>query len=61
MAVLTECPSCHKKQSVKNKVCKCGDDLVKAKRSRRVNFWIAYRLPGGKQEFEKVKDDDRSK
>jgi integrase len=54
MGVLAECPLCHKKQSVKNNICKCGQDLTKAKRSKRVVYWINYRLPGGKQRRERV-------
>jgi integrase len=54
MSVLGECPICHKKQSVRNKLCKCGEDLTKAKRSNSVNFWISYRLPGGKQKRESI-------
>jgi integrase len=46
MSVLAECPICHKKQSVKNKICRCGEDLDKAKRSKRINYWIDYRVPG---------------
>ncbi len=53
MGVLVEC-RCHKKQSLRNKVCSCGEDLVKAKRAKRVNYWIGYRLPGGKQKRELV-------
>jgi integrase len=52
MAVLAECPFCHKKQATKNKKCKCGADLDAAKRSKKVNYWINYRLPGGKQKRE---------
>lgn len=47
MTVLAECPVCHKKQSVRRKACKCGEDLDKAKRSKRVRFWIDYKVPGG--------------
>jgi len=54
MAVLAECPFCHKKQAIRNKVCECGEDLSKAKKSKRVRFWISYRLPGGKQKREHV-------
>jgi hypothetical protein len=54
MAILAEC-LCPPRQSLINKVCSCGQDLVKLKRSGKVNFWIAYRLPGSKQEFEKMK------
>ena len=49
MSVLAECPICHKKQSLRNRLCPCGEDLVKAKRSERVRYWMTYRLPGGKQ------------
>ena len=61
MAILAECPICHKKQKVTNKKCwnektkrGCGADLDKAKRSRRVRYWIQYRLPNGKQRKEFV-------
>jgi integrase len=49
MSVLAECPICHKKQSLRNRLCACGEDIVKAKRSERVRYWMSYRLPGGKQ------------
>jgi integrase len=55
MAILAECPICRKKQGRKNRVCKCGADLVKAKRSNRVRYWISYYLPNGKQRRELVK------
>ena len=54
MAILAECPLCHRKQSVKNKLCKCGADLVKAKRSKKVRYWINFRMPDGKQRREAV-------
>ena len=53
MAILAECPTCHKKQAVRNRVCICGEDLVKAKkRKTKVRYWINYRLPNGKQRRE---------
>ena len=53
MSMLAECPTCHKKQAVKNRVCICGEDLVKAKRRKeKVRYWINYRLPNGKQRRE---------
>ena len=56
--ILAECPICHKKQATRNKICGgksgCGENLVKAKRSKRVRYWIKYRLPGGKQRKEFV-------
>ena len=54
MAIYAECPSCRKKQSNRNKKCKCGEDLAKAKRSGRVNYWISYYLPNGKNRRELV-------
>jgi len=57
MAILAECPTCHNKQSVKNKRCvrqECGRDLDKAKRSKLVKYWIKYRLSDGRQKKEYV-------
>jgi len=54
MTILAECPVCRRKQGAKNKVCSCGQDLDKAKRSKKVKYWISYRLPGGKQKREYV-------
>jgi integrase len=54
MAILAQCPVCRKKQSTKNKVCVCGHNLDKAKRSKKVKFWINYRLPGGQQKRELI-------
>jgi len=45
---------CHRKQATKNKVCNCGENMDKAKRSKKVKCWIQYRLPGGKQRKEFV-------
>ena len=39
---------------MKNRKCKCGEDLVKAKRSNRVNYYVDYRLHNGKQRRELV-------
>lgn len=58
MAILAECPVCHFKQAVKNKVCKCGENLDQAKKSKRVKYWISYRLPDGKQRRESVDSFD---
>ena len=55
MSILAECPICKRKQSVKNKICReCEEDLDRGKRSKRVRYWISYRLPGGKQRREPV-------
>jgi len=54
MSILAECSICSRKQSLKNKHCKCGEDLDKAKRSKRVRYWINFRYPGGKQRRELV-------
>jgi len=52
MAILAECPVCHKKQAVKNRNCVCGTDLVKEKRLKKVRYWVVYRLANGKQRKE---------
>ena len=54
MSILVECFACHNKQSLRNKRCNCGVDLDKAKRSKRVCYWISFRFPGGKQRRERV-------
>ena len=54
MAILAECPICHTKQSLTKKRCICGENLDRAKGSKRVKFWIDYRLPNGKQRRESV-------
>lgn len=54
MGILAECPLCHKKQSAKNKRCKCGGDMDKAKKSKKVRYWISYRMPDGTQRRESV-------
>ena len=54
MAILAECPICHRKQATKNKVCKCSENLDKAKKSKRVKYWIQYRLPDGRQKKESL-------
>jgi len=54
MAILAECPVCHMKQAVKNRNCVCGEDLVKAKRLKKVRYWVNYRLANGTQRREAV-------
>jgi len=54
LAILAECPRCHKRQAVKNRICSCGDDLVKEKRLQKVRYWVVNRLPNGKQRWEPV-------
>lgn len=49
MAILLRCPICQVLQSLKNKKCKCGENLDKAKRSLRVAYYGSYRLPNRKQ------------
>lgn len=53
MAVWQACPICKLKQKLTNKKCRCGEDLDKAKRSRRIEYWIYYRV-GRKQKVEHV-------
>jgi integrase len=54
MAVLAECPICHKKQTIKNNDCECGQWLIKRQNGKQVRnpktkYWIQYRLEDGKQ------------
>jgi integrase len=52
MAIKAECPACHRKQAVSNKLCDCGQDLDRAKKGKKVRYHITYRLNGKqKQEF----------
>ena len=53
MAILQECHICRRRQSLRNKVCKCGSDLDKAKRAGRVEYWIVFRVDR-KQRREKI-------
>lgn len=54
MAILAECNRCHRKQRLKNKRCKCSNDLDAAKRSQKICYHVKYRMPGGKQRQERV-------
>jgi integrase len=54
MAILAECPLCHRKQATKNRNCVCGCDLVRAKRLKKVRYWVNYCLLNGKQRREAV-------
>ncbi len=52
MSILAECPACHYQQKYVNKKCsKCSEDLEKAKRSGRLNFWVIYRVPGNRKKI----------
>jgi integrase len=54
MAILADCPNCHRKQGNSHKRCiSCNENLDKAKRSGRVKYWIQYRVQG-KQRLEQV-------
>ena len=46
MAIMAQCPVCRQKRSMKKKVCPCGENLDKAKRSGRVKYWLSYKLDG---------------
>jgi len=54
MAILAECPRCHKRQAVKNRHCSCETDLVREKQRQKVRYWLVNRLPNGKQRWEPV-------
>jgi integrase len=54
MAILAQCPICRTKQKVANKRCRCGEDMDKAKKANRVQYWVSYYLPGKKNRREPV-------
>ena len=54
MAVLARCPTCHKWQGAKNRLCKCGENLLKAKRAKKVKYCTQYYLLNGQQKREVV-------
>lgn len=54
MAILAECPQCHRKLATKNKMCRCGGDMDAAKKLKRVRYWVSYRLPNGRQRKESI-------
>lgn len=55
MAILAECPYCHRKQSNRNKKCSfCEINLDNLKRANKVRYWIDYRVPGTGQRREAV-------
>lgn len=50
MSVMQECPDCHRKQTLRNRKCTvCDSDLFKARKSKRVRYHVAYRVPGSRK------------
>jgi len=51
MFILAQCPICRRRQSLKNDSCLCGENLVKAKASKRVRYCYstAYRVADKKK------------
>jgi integrase len=61
MGVLIECPKCHHRQSLKHTICyrpECHEDFKKAKKQKRLRYWISYYTEDKKQHFEKIKGKD---
>lgn len=54
MSILAKCPTCKRLNRAKSKTCRCGEDLDKAKRNKKVKYFIDYGLPGGKAKREYV-------
>jgi integrase len=51
MAILAECPVCHRRQSLEKKRCvSCGMDLDKEKENKRIRYHVVYRV-NGKQKW----------
>jgi len=47
MAILAECPRCHRKQSIRNKKCKkCDVDLDTQKEQKKVRYHVVGRIDG---------------
>ena len=45
MAIMIECPLCHRKQKSKNKkCCECQTSIDRHKQNGKVRYWITYRL-----------------
>lgn len=54
MAVLAECPRCHRRQGYKRSDCiKCDHDLERLRRNQKLRLWIVYRVKG-RQKWEFV-------
>lgn len=47
MAIMSECPTCHRKQAVRNKACgSCGSNLDQGKAAKKVRYHIVGRVNG---------------
>lgn len=54
MPIYVECPSCHRKQSLKNESCRtCGFDLLSARRINKAGHWVYLRFRG-RQVWERI-------
>ena len=59
MAVYQQCPTCKENGKrlipLKHSQCiKCGTDLARARRAKRVRYWVRYKLPGGQDKKQYV-------
>ncbi|MFC1580007.1 tyrosine-type recombinase/integrase [Thermodesulfobacteriota bacterium] len=60
MAVLAECPICHRKVTIKKVECPCGANMAKLKRQKKkVKYHINFLIPDGKDESGKKKFTQR--
>lgn len=57
MAILAECPKCHRKQKLGNRWCKCHENLDRLKKCKKLQYWIVF-WHNGKQHFEKMKGEN---
>ncbi|RJR35121.1 MAG: site-specific integrase [Desulfobacteraceae bacterium] len=51
MAIMSECPTCHRKQAVRNKLCVCGTNLDQKKAAKKVRYHIVDRVNGKQKWF----------
>lgn len=63
MGILAECPVCKCRQGLNRKKCKkCSEDLLTAKRSKRLAYWVYYRIPGqDKKYYERFESIDNAR
>lgn len=53
MAIMMGCPTCRRKQRVRNKTCPCGEDMDRMKQRKKVKYWIVFQV-AKKQKWECV-------
>ena len=47
MAVMQQCPECHRRSTLKRDECVCGYDLATGRKNQKVRYYSVYRKPEG--------------